>query len=201
MNCHRGGFINCRHDKLRNFEANLLKQVCKDVQIEPMLQPTEGHRLGPSANTSNDARLDVRAKGFWRDSQNAYFDVRVTNTDSASQRNNTVTSILRKHEMEKKRAYNARVMAVEHATFTPLVYTIKGVMGKECSVYHKALAEKLATKSGDMYSEVTRLIRVKLSFIILKSALQCIRGSRTVYGEHLTTCDDFSHNLNEMRLN
>ena len=63
-------------------------------------------------------------------------------------------------------------MAVEHATFTPLVYTIKGVMGKECSVYHKALAEKLATKSGDMYSEVTRLIRVKLSFIILKSALQ-----------------------------
>ena len=103
--------------------------------------------------------------------------------------------------MEKKRAYNARVMAVEHATFTPLVYTIKGVMGKECSIYHKALAEKLATKSGDRYGKVTRLIRVKLSFIILKSALQCIRGSRTVYGDNLTICDDFSHNLNEMRLN
>ena len=67
-------------------------------------------------------------------------------------------------------------MAVEHATFTPLVFTIKGVMGKECSIYKKALAEKLATKSGDRFSEVTRLmIRVKL-FIILKYALQCIRG-------------------------
>ena len=30
-------------------------------------------------------------------------------------------------EMEKDRAYNARFMAVEHATFTPLVFTIKGV--------------------------------------------------------------------------
>ena len=42
MNCHRGGLINCRHGKLRNFEANLVKQVCRDVQIEPMLQPTDG---------------------------------------------------------------------------------------------------------------------------------------------------------------
>ena len=42
-------------------------------------------------------------------------------------------------------------------------------------------------QSGDRFSEVTRLIRMKLSFIILKSALQCIRGSRTVYVTTLVT--------------
>ena len=67
MNCHRGGFINVRHNNIRNFEALLLKQTCNDVQIEPPLQPCNGvtfhHR---SAITADDARLDVRARGFWR---------------------------------------------------------------------------------------------------------------------------------------
>ena len=65
MNCQRGGFVINRHDKIRNFEANLLNQVCTDVQIEPPLQPTNGHSFTRSANTQRDARLDVRAKGFW----------------------------------------------------------------------------------------------------------------------------------------
>ena len=198
MNCHRGGFINARHDKVRNFEANLLKQVCNDVQIEPPLQPTTGFTFHRSANTREDARLDVRAKDFWRQGQNAYFDVRITNTDSNSQRNQPVKSILRKHEQDKKREYNARVMEIEHGTFTPVVLSIKGVMGKECAIYHKALAEKLSQKSGDRYEEVTRLIRVKLSFLVLKSALLCIRGSRSVYNSRGETCDDFAFTLNEI---
>ena len=30
-------------------------------------------------NTADQARLDIRAKGFWSSGQDAYFDVRVTN--------------------------------------------------------------------------------------------------------------------------
>ena len=90
------------------------------------------------------------------------------------------------------------VMCADLLTESPLTpIVVKNMFNFVSSM----LGENLATKSGDMYSEVTRLIRVKLSFIILKSALQCIRSSRTVYGDHLTTCDDFSHSLNEMRLN
>ncbi len=32
MNCKRGGFISARHDNIRDFEAKLLAQVCKDVE-------------------------------------------------------------------------------------------------------------------------------------------------------------------------
>ena len=71
MNCKRGGFIGKRHDNIKKFEAQLLKQVCRDVQIEPPLQPVNGVKFRlKSAITGDDARLDVRARGFWREGQN-----------------------------------------------------------------------------------------------------------------------------------
>ena len=181
MNCKRGGFINARHDSIRDFETSLLSKVCTDVESEPHLQPVTTEILsGRSSNTSADARLDIRARGFWRRGQNAFFDVRVTNADSASQINSSIPSILRKHEEAKKREYNERVMQIEQGTFTPLVFTTTGSMGPECILFHKSLAEKLATKSGERYSDVMNFIRCKLSFMCVRSSLLCLRGSRTI---------------------
>ena len=199
MNCHRGGFVNVRHNSIRNFEAQLLKQVCKDVQIEPPLQPINGVSFHRSAITTDEARLDVRARGFWRDGQNAFFDIRTTNADSASQRSKTIKSILKSHEQEKKRQYNARVMEVEQGTFTPIVVTVKGVVGQEGNRFHKALADKISEKTGEKYEDVTRLIRTKVSFLVLRAALLCLRGTRTLYNNNnAESCNDFAHSLNEL---
>ena len=70
-------------------------------------------------------------------------------------------------------------MEVEHGTFTPLVFTTTGVMSHECSIFHKALAEKLSEKQGERYEVIMRYLRVKLSFLALKSMLLCLRGSRS----------------------
>jgi hypothetical protein len=115
MDCHLGGFVNARHDDIRDAEHSLLKIVCNDVETEPMLQPVV-NKLGykASAILDNGARLDVRARGFWRNGQNAFFDVRVTNADNRSQQDSSLKAVLRKHELEKKRQYNRRVMQVEH---------------------------------------------------------------------------------------
>ena len=40
-----------------------------------------------------------------------------------------VSAILQKHEKEKKRAHNSRIMDVEHGTFTPLVFSLTGGEG------------------------------------------------------------------------
>ena len=54
MNCKRGGFISMRHNNIRDFQANLLTKVCKDVEIEPPLKPvTEEERLTASTLTSD----------------------------------------------------------------------------------------------------------------------------------------------------
>ena len=192
MNCKRGGFINARHDAIRDFETSLLSKVCTDVESEPHLQPVTTEILsGQSSNTSADARLDIRARGFWRRGQNAYFDVRVTNADCASQVNSSIPSILRRHEEAKKREYNERVMHIEQGTFTPLVFTTTGSMGPECMQFHKSLAEKLAIKSGERYAYVMNFIRCKLSFMCIRSSLLCLRGSRTVRRNQVESACDF----------
>ena len=67
MDCKKGGFVHARHDNLRNLEAALLSEVCKDVTIEPHLQLITGEEFDlRSANTDDEARLDVKARGFHR---------------------------------------------------------------------------------------------------------------------------------------
>ena len=85
INCKRGGFIITRHNDIRDFEANLLKKVFNDVEIEPPLQPLTNEHLERGSIKTDSPRLNVRTKGFWRRSQNAFSDIRVTNLVAATQ--------------------------------------------------------------------------------------------------------------------
>ena len=78
-----------------------------DVLALQQVQNREGYQ--EKAILEDDERVDVPARGFRRNSQNAFFDV-ITNTDSTSQQNNSFKSVLCKDEMEKKRHYNKRIM-------------------------------------------------------------------------------------------
>ena len=179
FNCKRGGFISIRHNDIRDFEATLLNKICTDVEIEPVLQPLTNENLNNGSIESINARVDIRSRGFWRRGQNSYFDVRVTNAEADSQSHQTLENVLKKHEREKKRSYNNRIMNIECGSFTPLIFTVRGSMGPECEIYHKFLASKIAEKTGENYSKVMSYIRCKLSFIIIRSALLCLRGSRS----------------------
>ena len=58
------------------------KKVHRDVQVrpEPMLLPLEGEQDDfkyNTANTEDEARSDVRVRGFWGNRQDAFFDFRV----------------------------------------------------------------------------------------------------------------------------
>ena len=169
----------------------MLAKVCSDVQIEPGLQPVVTDEANGN-NAADEARLDIRSRGFWRRGQNAFFDVRVTNASAVSQMTQPLKSLLVKHEKEKKRKYSQRVMDVEQGTFTPLVFTVNGSMGPECEQFHRCLASKLAEKTDQRYADVMNFIRCKLSFIIIRAAVLCLRGSRKVDTKERPTGDDFS---------
>ena len=197
LNCHLGGFANKRHDRIRDVECQLLKMVVHDVESEPQLQPVADKRgYCASAILRDDARSDVRARGFWREGQNAFFDVRITNADTNCQRNTSLSSILKKHEQDKKRGYNRRIMEVEHGTFTPLIFTTTGVMGQECSKFHKALAEKISLKRDERYEDVMRYLRIRFSYLAIKATLLCLRGSRTI--KKANEIGDFGLTLREL---
>ena len=179
LNCKKGGFIHSRHDQLRNLEAKMLSEVCQDIEIEPQLQPLTGENMSlESANTEDSARLDVKARGFYRQGQCAFFDIRVAHVNARSNRALSTDQILRRAESEKKRSYNQRVIEVEHGTFTPLIFGTNGAMGTECSAFHKILAKKIAQKTNKKYCEVMSSIRTKISFSLIRSTLLCLKGSR-----------------------
>ena len=59
LTCHLGGYVIMRHNRIRDLEATILNDVCKDVKIEPELQP-DGARTINSSNASEKARSDAQ---------------------------------------------------------------------------------------------------------------------------------------------
>ena len=147
LSCGRGGFVIMRHDEIRDITASMLNEICKDVEIEPRLQPITGEQMRYRTATSGDeARLDIKARGFSRRNQAAFFDINVTHVNAASYRNLSQEQILKNQENKKKRKYNQRVMEVEGGSFTPLVFGTNGAIGKECNTFISNLATKLSAK-------------------------------------------------------
>ncbi len=96
LSCPKGGFPSIRHNEIRDLTANLLTEVCSDVQIEPDLQPLTGETLSFATSNSQDgARLDIAANGFWGGRyERTFFDVRVFNPHAGS----SLAACYRKHE-------------------------------------------------------------------------------------------------------
>ena len=90
--------------------------------------------------------------------------------------------LYRQHETEKKRQYASRILEVEQATFTPLVFSTTGGMAVECKRYHSRLAELVVAKKCESYTTTMSWIRARVSFALLRSVLLCLRGSRAKRG-------------------
>ena len=172
-----GGYVHLRHNQVRDLEAKLLSEVCHDVVTEPVLLLLSGEQFRlASANRADSARLDVSARGVWRPMDKVFLDVRIFHPTASS--NGDSNNPFEKHEGEKKRSYNDRVIEVEKATFVPLVFSTTGAMGKEATTYHKQLATLLSQKRNISYSDAMAYVRCRLRFCILKTTLVALRGYR-----------------------
>ena len=154
MSCKRGGFVTIRRNDLRNLFANLLSNVCNDVEIEPKLLPVTGENFSNrTANTLTEARLDIRSRWFWDRGQQAFFDIRVFDPNGKRYLNSALPQCYGQNEKEKKRQYNESVLQIKHGSFTPLVFSIYGGMSRECSTFYnrllKLLSEKRDTNFGN----------------------------------------------------
>ena len=178
--CSTGGIPSIRHNSVRDLTADLLGEVCHDVVVEPRLQPLSGESLvGRTCNRQPDARLDIQASGFWGGRfERAFFDVRVFNPRAPTNRTPQLSSAYARHEKEKRRSYQQRMIQVEHASITHLVFSASGGMGKAAQVFYRRLAGLLAERWKEAYPHVMGLLRTTLSFSLLRSAILCLRGSR-----------------------
>lgn len=197
LSCKKGGFVAQRHDNVRDLLTTLLCKVCHNVQAEPKLIPLNDEKFKlKSTTTSQDARLDIKAGGFWQRGVTAFFDVRVSHVNSKCNQNKSTSTIFKEQEKEKKRKYEERILDVEMGSFTPLVFGTNGGMGTECQMFLKALAEKISRKTNEPYAETITYIRTKLSFEILRSINLCVRGSRVPFYKNNDFLFDFKLNVN-----
>ncbi len=180
MSCPSGGYPTIRHNEVRNVTASLLRDVCTDVTIEPTLQPLHDEVLhGRTCNREDGARLDISARGFWGERFcQAFFDVRVF-CPFATTNLCSLEAAYKRHEAEKRRAYGQRVEVVERSSFTPLVFSTSGGIGKAANVFYRRLGGLLADKHKTPYSSMMAWVRTRMSFALLRSALLCLRGWRS----------------------
>ena len=85
----------------------------------------------------------------------------------------------KRHETEKIRSYEERICSIEHGSFSPLVFTLAGGMGKIAQKCYNRLADMLAESRKQSCAVVIAWMRCRLSFSLLRSAILCIRGTRT----------------------
>ena len=81
-------------------------------------------------------------------------------------------------ESEKKRKYLDASVA-RRAHFTPLCFSVDGLVGVEAASFLKRIANCLSARWERSYADVIFWIRAHLAFAILRATALCVRGSRT----------------------
>ena len=176
LSCPNGGYTYMRHNCIRDLEGEFMKEVCKDVKIEPELLSVRENDM--SGNTHLKARLDVSGVGVWGAHERTFLDVKVFHPNCASYVNMDIEKAYVHHVDIKKRNYRERVLNVEHGSFTPMIFSTTGGAGPEANRHHKRIAEMIALKRKEEYSYVIQYIRTRLRFNLLKSILVAVRGVR-----------------------
>ena len=159
-----------RNGPIGDLEATLLLERASNVGVESRLLPLSSAALPlRSANTDDQARLDIEAYGFWGSHhERALFDVRVFNPFVRSYVTSPVGTTYRRHERAKVLEYKQRVREIERASFTPLVFSATGGMAPRAKVFYKKLSDLLAVQRKDIYSHTIALVRAMLNFCVMR---------------------------------
>ena len=176
MICKKGGYVAMRHNNLRDINAEMQREVCRDVVVEPQLLPLTNEEV--EGVQGDRAAPDISSRGMWSTFERTFYDVRVLHPNAPSYQQTDLNQLYRTHELEKMRKYNARVMTVERGSFTPLIYTTYGGWGPQATRYHKRMAEKIATRKNEKYCDVLSHMRARIRFSLLRSTLVAVRGER-----------------------
>jgi len=199
MSCKKGGLVHCRHDTTGDEFRHLAGCALgfNKVEREPRIYGASSSRVRathnddeatstPPANTPlstaqahdlTEERGDAAVGGFWQRRRDCIFDFRITDTDQHSYRNTEPQKCLAKMEKEKKDKY-LRSCHEQRKDFTPMVYSIDGLRGREAAFAEKKLASHLAERWKKDYSQMAYYVRVRMSLAVVRSNTLLLRGSR-----------------------
>ena len=123
MYCMKGGFVHRTHSHIRDLFASLLMDECHDFEVDLHLQTLIGEVLTSSTISSDEACLDIVARGFWQRGQRAFFDVRVFNPFAKSHINQKLDTAFSNNENEKSDSTTSELLNSNMAPLASCVLT------------------------------------------------------------------------------
>ena len=143
-------------------------------ELQLATQPPPHHLLQLQ---HREERGDASCQGFWKRGRTCIFDMRITDTDAKSYRKKDFGKVLLQHEKEKKDKYLQTCLELRK-DFTPMVYSVDGIAGREARNAEKRLATHLASKWNRGYSQMVYYVRVRMAIAVVRANSLLIRGSR-----------------------
>ena len=125
----------------------------------------------------NENRGDVAVDGYWKKGRRCIFDIRITDTECRSTRNQEPSKVLAKCEKLKKDKH-LHACLERRRDFTPLVYSVDGMAGRETKMAERQLARALAHKWNREYSEMVAFVRARMALAVVRSNTLLLRGAR-----------------------
>ena len=118
-----------------------------------------------------------------------FFDVWVFNPFASSNATTSLSACYCKHERCKSWVYEWRCINVEHASFTPLIFSATGGMALRARQFFHRLCNRLSAKHDDSYSKTMGLVQAMISFSLLRDTIACLRGVCSVRGrfDHISS--------------
>ena len=149
LSCPKGGFPSICHNEVGDITASLLSEVCHNIAVEPYLQPLSGEHMNLLTQKSMLSGYCllmvfrvVGSKGVilmygW-----------VLNPFTQSNLQRSLAATYRRHELDKVHKYEQRVREIELSSFTHLIFSSSGGVGKVTTTFYQQIASMLAEKKN-----------------------------------------------------
>ena len=168
--CKKGGLITQRNNEVRDLLGDLSCLAGTYTQKEPVIREhSENQKV---------LRADLLIRGVRYPQETASVDIRVTDTEAKSYSNRNPEDVLENCADEKRRKYS-EASQEKHIAFTPLIFSVDGLMARESKIFLSRLTDRLASKWEKPYSIIMNCVKLNLNFAILRASNLCIRGTRS----------------------
>ena len=180
LQCKKGNLVSLRHDDLKAVWEELLAEATKPslVRDEPyIIGRAREEPPGPDHVPEPELRGDISTHGFWRRGIDTIFDVSVTDTDCSTYLGHDPGTVLAGRERFKRRKYGA-ICEDQRRHFTPLVYSVDGLVADKAIRAQKRLAKLLSIKWRKVHSACCGFVSARISITLVRTTSICLRNSR-----------------------
>jgi len=150
------------------------------VSYEPPIYSGTGVRasLVSDSDSGGQERGDVLVHGLWKRGEQAVLDTQVINCNAPSWRAFVDSEKILESCARVKKLHYLQPCIERRRSFTPLIYSVDGMAGREAQAFEKRIAHLLAEKWDRHYSELRGFVRGRMALSVVRSNSLLLRGTR-----------------------